>query len=60
MSTTTPSPEQASAAEEKFDSHDFPQTLRDAQRQAAGLYAELRAYRATLPWSRDHTPDGVR
>jgi hypothetical protein len=53
MSATTPSPEQASAEEEKFNPHAFPQELRDAQRRAAELYAELHALQARLPWSRE-------
>ncbi|MFF4057662.1 hypothetical protein ACFYZ0_18135 [Streptomyces sp. NPDC001708] len=54
MSTTTPSPEQTSDEEKKpFDPHDFPQDLRDAQREAAELYAELHALQKRLPWSRE-------
>lgn len=53
MSATTPSPEQAPAEEQPFDPLDFPQKLRDAQRRAAELYAEIRAAQARLPWSRE-------
>ncbi|MFD9395014.1 hypothetical protein ACFWBB_31080 [Streptomyces sp. NPDC060000] len=53
MSTATPPPEQAPAEETPFDPHDFPQKLRDAQRRAAELYAELHSLQARLPWSRE-------
>ncbi|MGX1268015.1 hypothetical protein [Streptomyces phaeoluteigriseus] len=53
MSTPPPSPEQASAEDQKFDPHDFPQNLRDAQRRAAELYAEIRAAQKRLPWPRE-------
>ncbi|MFM9647808.1 hypothetical protein ACKI1S_16870 [Streptomyces galilaeus] len=36
-----------------FNPHDFPADLRDAQRKAAELYAELRAYQKTLAWARE-------
>ncbi|MFM9629791.1 MULTISPECIES: hypothetical protein [Streptomyces] len=51
--SATPSPEQASAEDEKFNPHDFPQKLRDAQRRAAELYAEIRTFQSRLPWSRE-------
>ncbi|MFG2512633.1 hypothetical protein [Streptomyces sp. NPDC048584] len=55
MSATTPFPEPTSDDEEKkpFDPHDFPRDLRDAQREAAELYAELHALQKRLPWSRE-------
>lgn len=49
MSTPTPT-------EPTFDPHDFPQKLRDAQRRAAELYAEIRTLQARLPWSREPHP----
>ncbi|MEV6404132.1 hypothetical protein AB0M58_14455 [Streptomyces bobili] len=53
MSALPPSLEQAPAEEKPFDPHDFPDDLRAAQLRAAELYAELHAYQATLPWSRE-------
>ncbi|MDQ1052023.1 hypothetical protein [Streptomyces sp. V4I2] len=45
--------EQATDEEKKkFDPKDFPKDLREAQRLAAELYAQLRSYQETLPWSR--------
>ncbi|MFE4582646.1 hypothetical protein [Streptomyces chartreusis] len=52
MSATTPSPEQAPAEEKPFDPL-FPQKLRDVQRRATELYAEIRAAQKRLPWSRE-------
>ncbi|OWA00977.1 hypothetical protein B9W62_35660 [Streptomyces sp. CS113] len=40
-------------APDTFDPHAFPAGLLAAQRQAAELYAALRAHQATLPWSRE-------
>ncbi|WP_435607078.1 hypothetical protein [Streptomyces ardesiacus] len=45
---STPAPDSA-----PFDPHAFPADLLAAQRQAAELYAALRAHQATLPWSRE-------
>ncbi|MFI6341081.1 hypothetical protein [Streptomyces sp. NPDC050535] len=61
--TTSPSPAakdptvtEPDKAPAPFDPQDFPPNLRDAQRRAAELYAELHAFQATLPWSRDPHP----
>lgn len=61
MSTPTPAPapkdssalEPAATEPAPFDPHDFPQELRDSQRRAAELYAELHALQKRLPWSRE-------
>ncbi|MFD4791311.1 hypothetical protein ACFWN1_30575 [Streptomyces sp. NPDC058459] len=49
---TTPTPETSPP----FDPLAFPTRLRDAQRKAADLYAELHDYQRTLPWSREPHP----
>ncbi|MFE4829947.1 hypothetical protein [Streptomyces sp. NPDC056672] len=56
MSTPVPDPELAFTEEKPFDPHDFPQDLRTAQLRAAGLYAEIHARQARLPWSREPHP----
>ncbi|MGW2550052.1 hypothetical protein [Streptomyces sp. NPDC001635] len=39
-----------------FDPYAFPAELLEAQRKVAGLFAELNAYQATLPWCREPHP----
>ncbi|MET9779232.1 hypothetical protein ABZ023_34150, partial [Streptomyces sp. NPDC006367] len=39
-----------------FDPHAFPADLVAAQRKAAELYAALRVFQETLPWSREPHP----
>jgi hypothetical protein len=51
--STSPTPEQAPAEEQKFDPKAFPQELRAAQLLVAELYTELHSLQARLPWSRE-------